>query len=202
MCPSTLSRTDQEYIKVNYTHTGRRASLPAILPGLDRSTYSPFILIVTVLSIAGVGLTQNALAEPLALCLSSAKVHELDGENITLALTIENRSAKDIVLNKRMANPGPDLMIDIEDLRGNRVRWIPPAPPPRITREDFTVLSAGQKLVMPISILQIGLADKLKREQKYRMTARYQNTETGSQFNYAAWTGSITSNTILFEWGG
>ena len=187
---------------MSFTRTGRRATLPAIFPVLARSTCSPFILIVAVLSIAGVGLAQIAVAEPLALCLSSAKVHEPDGENITLTITFENRSAKDIVLNKRMANPGPDLMIDIEDLRGNRVRWIPPATPPRITRKDFTVLSAGQKFEMPISILQIGLADKLKREQKYRMKVRYQNTETGSQFNYAAWTGSITSNTILFEWEG
>ncbi|MGC3974768.1 MAG: hypothetical protein QM771_10345 [Nitrospira sp.] len=119
-----------------------------------------------------------------------------------LTIILENRSSRDITVNKRMANPGPDLMIDIEDLMGNRLRWLAAAPPPAITREDFTVLRAGQKLEVPISVLQIGLFDKLKRKQMYRMTARYQNSETGSKFDYSAWTGSIISNTLLFEWEG
>lgn len=165
-------------------------------------TCSTLPLLAALLSIAAVALAQNTLDDSVALSLTSANVHGLHDENVTLTIIFENRSAHDITLNKRMANPGPDLMIDIEDLMGNRLRWLPAAPPPTITREDFTVLRAGQKLEVPISVLQIGLFDKLKRKQKYRMTARYQNSETGSKFNYAAWTGSITSNTILFEGEG
>lgn len=164
-------------------------------------TCSTLPLLAALLSIAAVALAQNTLDDSVALSLSSARVSGHDG-NVTLTITFENRSTHDITLNKRMANPGPDLMIDIEDLMGNRLRWLPSAPPPTITREDFTVLRAGQKLKVPISVLQIGLFDKLKRKQKYRMTARYQNSETGSKFNYAAWTGLITSNTILFEGEG
>ena len=157
---------------------------------------------MAALLIAAVALAQNSLDDFLTLSLTSAKGHGFLDENLALKVTFENRSAHDIALNKRMANPGPDLMIDIEDLMGNRLRWLPAAPPHTITREDFTVLRAGQKLEVPISVLQIGLFDKLVRKQKYRMIARYQNSETGSRFAYAAWTGSITSNTILIEWEG
>ena len=168
----------------------------------DGPACSALAFFAAFLSTAAVALAQNVLPESLAISLSPAQGHERGCENVALTITFENRSSHDVTLNTRMANPGPDLMIDIEDLRGNRLRWLPPAPPPTITRKDFAVLGPGQKLEMPIAVLQIGLFDKLKREQKYRMTARYQNSETGSKFNYAAWTGSITSNTILYEWEG
>lgn len=182
--------------------TFQQANPTAIFSVLHIPRCPSLILMAALLPIVALAVAQNSLEDFLALSLTSAKVHYFGGENVTLTITFENRSPHDITLNKRMANPGPDLIVDIEDVMGNRLRWLPAAPPPMITTEDFTVLSAGQKLEMLISVLQIGLFDKLKREQKYRMTVRYQNTETGGKFNYAAWTGSITSNTILFEWEG
>jgi hypothetical protein len=146
-----------------------------------------------------------ALGSPLdsvSLSLSSDKAVYLKGESVKLTIVLENLSFRDVAVNKRMAHPGPDLMIEIEDSMGNKLRWLPAAPPPVITRDDFTVLSSGQKLVMPISGLEIGLFDKFRRENKYWVKVRYQNTENGAKFNYAAWTGSLVSNTITFEWKG
>ena len=101
-----------------------------------------------------------------------------------------------------MAHPGPDLMIDIEDVMGDKLRWLPAAPPPVITKDDFVVLNSGQKLVVPISDLEIGLYDKFKQGHQYRVKVRYQNTDDGGKFDYTAWRGSLTSNTIMFEWKG
>ena len=67
-----------------------------------------------------------------------------------------------------MAHPGPDLMIDIMDSMGNKLRWLAPTPPPIVAKDDFTVLKPGQKLVVPISDLENGLYDKFKVETEYR----------------------------------
>lgn len=145
---------------------------------------------------------QDSRPDSLSLSLTSDKAHFSGSIPIALTLTLENRSSHDITVNKRMAHPGPELMLDIEDMRGDKLRWLPAAPPPPVTRNDFTVLGSGQKLVLPISGVEIGLYDKLKRDHQYRVKARYQNTEDGGRFNYAAWTGSLMSNTIIFEWKG
>lgn len=147
-------------------------------------------------------LAQDSPSDSLSLSVRADKTHYSSSDRIALTITLENRSPHDITVNKRMAHPGPDLMIDIEDMTGDKLRWLSAAPPPVVTKDDFVVLSSGQKLVVPVSDLEIGLFDKFKRDHTYRMKARYQNTEDGGKFNYVAWRGSLTSNTIMFEWKG
>lgn len=168
----------------------------------DCRDFHILILMVVVISFATSAIAQPSSQDSIFLSLASEKVNYIHGESVTLIVTLENGSPHNVTVNKRMAHPGPDLMIEIEDSMGSNLRWLPAAPPPAITRDDFIVLSPGQNLVMPISDLEIGLFDKFQREHKYRVKVRYQNTENGRKFNYAAWTGSLTSNTIMFEWKG
>jgi hypothetical protein len=166
--------------------------------------HTPFIMnmLTAAVLVATPVFAQDSPSDSLSLSLTSDKAHYSSRDPITLTITLENRSLHDITVNKRMAHPGPDLMLDIEDVLGNKLRWLPAAPPPVVTRDDFTVLSAGEKLMVPISDIEIGLFDKFQRDHRYRVKARYQNTEEGRKFNYTAWTGSLTSNTIMFEWKG
>lgn len=147
-------------------------------------------------------IAQDSPHDSISISLRSEKAHYSSSDRIALIIILENRSFHDITVNTRMAHPGPDLMIDIEDVMGKQLRWLPAAPPPPVTREDFTVLNSGQKLVLPISGVEIGLFDKLQLDHKYQVKARYQNTDDGGKFNCAAWIGTLTSNTILFEWKG
>ena len=159
---------------------------------------SPTAVLLGVLSTVALGSPPDSLA----LSLSSDKSVYSKGESVKLTIVLENLSLRDLTVNKRMAHPGPDLMIEIMDSMGNKLRWFAPNPPPIVARDDFTVLKPGQKLVVPISDLENGLFDKFKGETEYSVKVRYQNSESGAKFNYAAWTGSLLSNTITFQWKG
>lgn len=161
------------------------------------------MILLTAVSLS-VAVSTIALGSPpdsVSLSLTSDKAVYSKGESIKLTIVLENLSLRDVTVNKRMAHPGPDLMTEIVDSMGGKLRWLPAAPPPVVTKADFTVLSSGQKLIVPISDLESGLFDKFKRDV-YRVKVRYQNTDRGATFNYAAWTGSLVSNTITFEWKG
>ena len=159
-------------------------------------------ILTAVVLCATSAIAQDSPQDSISISLRSEKAHYSSSDRIALTITLENRSFHDITVNKRLAHPGPDLMIDIEDAMGNHLRWLPAAPPPAGTRNDFTVLNSGQKLVLPLSGVEIGLFDKLQLDHTYRVKARYQNTEDGGKFNYAAWIGTLTSNTVSFEWKG
>jgi hypothetical protein len=156
------------------------------------------LLSSTIFAIAAVA--QDSFSDTVAITLTSAKATYSASDPVALTITLENRSPRAITINKRMAHPGPDLMIDIEDVLGNKFRWLPSSPPPLLRRKDFTVLGPGQKLAFSISDLEIGLYDKFETDHTYRVKVRYQNTEDGHEFSYAAWTGSVTSNGIMFKW--
>ena len=161
-------------------------------------TSSTAVLLSVALATAPLGSPPDSVS----LSLSSDKSVYSKGESVKLTVILENLSVHDLTVNKRMAYPGPDLMIDIMDSMGNKLRWLAPAPPPIVTKEDFTVLKPGQRLVVPISDMEDRLYDKFKVETEYRVKVRYQNTESGAKFNHAAWTGSLLSNTITFRWKG
>lgn len=160
------------------------------------------ILTAVLLSVAVSTIAVGSPPDSVSLSLTSDKAVYLQGESVKLTIVLENLSLRDVTVNKRMAHPGPDLMIEIVDSMGNKLRWLPAAPPPVVTKADFTVLSSGQKFIVLISDLESGLFDKFKRENEYWVKVRYHNTENGATFNYAAWTGSLVSNTITFEWKG
>ncbi len=196
MFPANCIQSSARVVAMRLLRTSR-ISLPSV------EQVFPLIVILTAAALFAIpAMAQDSVQDSISLSLRSDKVSYSTSDPIAFTVTLENRSLHDITVNKRMAHPGPDLMIDIEDVMGDKLRWLPAAPPRAVTRNDFTVLTSGQKLVLPISGVEIGLFDKLKRDRTYRVKARYENTEDGGRFNHKAWTGSLTSNTIVFEWKG
>ena len=159
------------------------------------------LLTALLLSIAVSTVAFGSPPDSISLSLTSDKAIYFKGESIKLTIMLENRSLRDVTMNKRMAHPGPDLLTEIVDSSGNKLRWLPAAPPPVVTKADFTVLGSGQIITATLSDLERALFDKFKQDV-YRVKVRYQNRDNGATFNYAAWTGSLVSNTITFEWKG
>ena len=164
------------------------------------TTLQLFVILISSTIFAIAAVAQDSPSGAVAVTLTSAKAAYSASDPVALTITLENRAPHAITINKRMAHPGPDLMIKIKDVLGNQFRWLPPSPPPVLRRKDFTVLSPGQKHAFAISDLEMGLYDKFETDHTYRVRVRYQNTEDGHAFGYAAWTGSVTSNEIMFEW--
>ncbi len=165
--------------------------------GIDPTTIFVFTTVASAVVLASS--SDSAL---LGLTVSPEKSFYLKGEPISLTITLENLSINDLVVNRRLSYPGPDLMIEVTDQLGNRLRWLPAAPPPSLGKSDFVVLNPMAKVTVQISDLESDLFDKFTQENQYSLKVRYTNTDDGSRFNYRAWTGSIVSNTIDFRIGG
>lgn len=138
----------------------------------------------------------------LTLSLTTDKPLYRSGDRIDLSIMLENRSGEPMTINRRLAYPGPDLTVEITDPSGMRLRWLPPAPPPPVLESDFVRLGPGQRFEVTLQDISRHLFDKLERTGEYRATATYRNQDGGSQWNHVAWTGSIESRVVTFQWGG
>ena len=142
-----------------------------------------------------------AVSPALTLLVSADKAQYESGDKIDLTITLENRSGQPLTINRRLAYPGPDLTIEMNDPTGAGLRWLPPAPPPPVEESDFVQLRHGQQLQVMLPDIGQHLFDKVKRSGDYRVRAMYRNQDGGAQWNRAAWTGAVESNVITFRWG-
>ena len=141
-------------------------------------------------------------SDSLSLSLFIDRALSASREAVDLTLVLHNTSTQALIINRRLAYPGPDLMLEIMDPQGVRLRWLPPAPPPSLTRSDFVRLDPGEEFHLKLPDIGRQLFDKLEEGSEYRVRAVYRNDEPGSQWHYAAWTGSLESRPITFRWGG
>jgi hypothetical protein len=143
-----------------------------------------------------------AASQPVTLTIATDKYSYLQREPVNVAVALANTSGESLVINKRMAYPGPDLVIEITDPKGALLRWHPPAPPSPVISSDFVRLEPGQEFQVRLSDIARHLFDPFRLAGEYRVRAVYENREAGTQWHHAAWTGTVQSPAITIRWGG
>jgi hypothetical protein len=154
-----------------------------------------FVLLLAATAALGV-------SDSLTLSLFIDRAVSTSREAVDLTLVLHNTSTQALIINRRLAYPGPDLMLEIVDAQGVRLRWLPPAAPPPFTRSDFVRLDPGEEFHLKLPDVGRHLFDKFEPGRDYQVRAIYRNEESGSQWHYAAWIGSLESRPITFRWGG
>ncbi len=157
-----------------------------------------------VLSLGMLLMTSGALANSPAVTISlvADRASYGIGDRIELTMTLVNTSGHPLMINRRLAYPGPDLIVEIRNAQGTSLRWLPPQPPPPLEQADFVELHANQQVTLTIPDIGRHLFDKFTQGEDYRVRAKYHNQDSGSQWGYAAWTGTVESGAITFRWGG
>ena len=134
----------------------------------------------------------------LKLSISSDKTVYQVGEPTTITVVLENVSEMQITVNKRLEFVGPEVYLEIQDETGNLLKWLPPDPPPPLTKDDFIVVSPGETAGTRTIHIERHLSERLK-PGRHTLKATYKNAEDGSRFGLNAWTGMVMSNTITFD---
>jgi hypothetical protein len=121
------------------------------------------------------------------------------GEPIRVTLALKNMCDTPLLINHRIAL-WHEIRLHIKDNKGLTLRWLPPAPPPPLTINNFSTLAPQQQLSWEIGNVNQILYDKLV-PGIYMITATYQNT-SGEELGIHAWTGQLESNPVSFEVAG
>lgn len=141
------------------------------------------------------------ISPAMTLQLNADKAQYTSTDRIDLTITLENKSEQLLTVNRRLAYPGPDLMIEITDPAGTSLRWLPAAPPRPVEESDFVQLHPGAHVQLTMPDIGRHLFEKFKRVGEYRARARYRNEDSGGRWHHAAWTGAVESQVITFRWG-
>ena len=94
-----------------------------------------------------------------------------------------------------------ELALIVKTESDERLKWLPPLPPPPLKAEDFVILQPGKSVTKKVcdwtrelsSLLSVG---------EYTIQARYSNTEHAGNYggaNTGTWKGELLSNIISFS---
>jgi len=157
------------------------------------------ILTTTLITVAGIISTANAGSDDLlTLSINSGKSVYRAGEPIVFSIVLANKSGRPVTVNRRMEFPRPELSLQIRDASGKLSQWLPPIPPPPLTKDDFKVMPTDEELTTIVTDIGRYLSVPPVPDV-YTVTAIYRNAAGGDEFGVNAWTGKLISNTSRFE---
>lgn len=88
--------------------------------------------------------------------------------------TLTNIAKKELIVNTRCSFPA-DIFLTIKTENDTILKWLPPAPPRPLTKDDFRLIKPGEEINFRLSFYSSFLYDKLE-DGKYTIQARYTNS--------------------------
>lgn len=138
---------------------------------------------------------EGGINYPLVFTISADK-NEYSIENLSGIIIkgiIKNVSKSDEIINTRFLFP-TDIDMTFEDEKSEVLKWLPPAPPRPLTKNDFRTIRPGQQVEFNLNIYSTNFYGKLK-SGTYKIKAKYKNS-SGDEFSKNVWSGILESNTI------